>query len=429
MLTLLFSFASCNVVQMLKQTETMVPDAFFGKHHERPEDQLIFFEAGTTTAYYFDTQSETFVNMGETLTTTNFSFYPYNGDIYFSSTTQGFRYDLSPGVETPLEYLDTYQHKNFQEYQGHLLFHSSSNLHVIPYNPNGTISSTNLSGPLTNISWIHVDRRHENNENNGEKLFACGLADTYDYGLYELQLTYTEGQLDGYTPTPLNVDGQSVPCDQSTAAYGEDGYIIYEDYNNIYRYDIDNNAVTNFVSDANILSYENGEVILFAPSQSGESTGSMSPEPTTNPEKIESFHISDENFGSTNWAPNIIYQDAGIMSQVNVLSAPDGRYFFNKTGDNNNYQLYEVFPGEIPTQLTQFNEPADPVSIYYFQFGSRGIYIFTNNGIHLLEFSHSNGGFKAQTIPISTNLSYPTDPSSPVTGFKAISRGKIFHHN
>lgn len=412
MLTLLFSFASCNVVQMLKQTETKVPDAFFGKHHEGPEDQLIFFEAGTN-AYYFDTQNETLIDMGSTTTAlSSSSFYPYNGDIYFSSTTQGFRYDLSPGVLTPLQSLGTdREHKNFQEYEGHLIWYeediSIDQLHVIPYNPNGTITPTNLSGPLTNISWIHVDRRHENSENNGEKLFACGAQSVGDNVLYELELTYNQGQLDGYTALLVDVstdnNPESVFCDQSTAAYGEDGFMIFSDGASIYRYDIDNNAVTNFLSDADILSYENGEVILHDLVE----------------EKISSFNIFVGPLSAT-FSPNTIYQDQNIMPQVNVLSAPDGRYFFNKKDINNNDQLYEV-SGQIPTQLTQFNEPAAPVSIHYFQFGSRGIYIFTNNGIHLLEFDNK---FHLRDDPILIDEGF-----SSGAGFKAISLGEIFHHN
>lgn len=366
LLSLVLFSVSCNVVQMVTQGVTEVPEDFF-QNNRGPENQYIFMSCNGTPCF-FNTKDEsvTIMDTGGSLLTPA-EYYPYKGFIFFTAwdgSDQTYSYDLQTNN---LNVFEGNAAKGFKEYNGDLFYLSGARQLRAITSPTGTSTVLMaLNGTYATNYWLHADYGNNGTGN----FYLC--RDNSGSQLYKLNVSYSGGPTSATENLVQDSNPTNVPC-STDRPYGENGHLVYADGGLVYHYKIHTNYLYSFASNGSALSsiwYDNDGTFYYS------ETGNFD---------FLSYNVYNDTSGQT-----LLAADFQPNNFLKVINAPNSETFYFNVDSYGDDQLFKMqYVSGVP-QHNQFSN-LSPIggNVLYYEIGSRGFYFLKPDGIYRMDFSRN----------------------------------------
>ena len=367
LLSLLLFTLSCNVVQMVTQGETEVPDEFFHDHHgDGPQDQYVVFSCGTEVCL-FDTRGETV----QTLTTSAGLSGPeaamvYNGKLMYTASQSLYEYDVHTGTNDPI---DTRMFNMPVEANGKLFYiKSTATTHELA-TYDGVTTTISGNNDYVNVYGLGVLRG-----GTSDRLFMCQLNGSAQF--YEIDLTdntySAQTIVDAGTVSSTGTSQTYIPCSPvgSVSFLANNRELVTISGNIIQHYNIDDDYLYNdqtlfgstpygrFIHDEKAIYYYDG----------------------AGPYTMYRYDIYSKSLTT-------VTADASWDAK-SVVESPEGK-IYHLGRDSGNDELFEYDTNnDTANKLTSFAGSVG--TLYNVAVGPRGLYLFTGaGGIYKIEFGSS----------------------------------------
>ena len=371
LLSLLLFTLSCNVVQMVTQGETEVPEDFF-RDHKGHQEQYIVFSCGTEICL-FDTRGETV----QTLTTSAGLSGPeaamvYNGKLMYTASQSLYEYDVHTGTNDPI---DTRMFNMPVEANGKLFYiKSPATTHELA-TYDGFTTRVSENADYANVHGLGVLRG-----GTSDRLFMCQTSHVNQMNssshFYEIDLTdntySTQTIVAAGTVSSTGTSQTYIPCSTlgSVSFLANNRELVTISGNIIQHYNIDDDYLYDnqttfggdpygqFIHDEKAIYYYDG----------------------ASPYTMYRYDIYSKSLTT-------ITTDASWDAK-SVVESPEGK-IYHLGRDAGNDELFEYDTNnDTANKLTSFAGSVG--TLYNVAVGSRGLYLFTGTGgIYKIEFGSS----------------------------------------
>ncbi len=379
---------SCNVVQMVTQGDTEVPDDFFQEYGRGPVDQYLLFSCGTELCL-FDTEFETVTNLSSSaVLVTQESAIEYNGNLLYTVNQAVYEFDFSNQTYLPVAGA-TDLDSNIVSAQGDVYFSrwNGTDYELAKYDGTSVVESA------TADLYVDVNSLGVIRGGGPDRLVMCRNVG-FHHLLHEINL----GDLTSYSliTTSASSSGgivNSIGCADSTNIVIKDDQIITANGNVVQHVFMNNDYIENTVSvpaGYASFSFENDALYFF------DGVG-----PQYN---IHRYDIRNK------YTTTISRNSNG--NARSVVESPDGKIFYIGRDGSGNDELWE-FNLNDNSNNQRSNFAGSNGGIFHLGIGSKGLYLFTNTGgILKIEFG--------STTPIQVNAT-----NSESFSFQSLSKDRF----
>lgn len=401
LLLILLSFivTSCNVVQMVTQGETDVPDGFFDDH-KGGHESVIFLVCdngnGGERLCAFSTRDHSIKELhpnAQASSTGTSAFAIYKGNVIFTgwmATNNVYRYDFNTGNST---FVDSGDAKGFTQFDQHLYYISTNGNTIKAMSDSNFTPFALTGGGLTYASSFWLKSFYGNNTG---KLIMCknnGLDSLHTVSVNNSGNPSTVS-ITSINPPPGGTN--EVVCGNGKPQAYDRHFLHAQAAGKVVHYDVIFDIYKEWSvpgSVANDVDINDDGVFFY----SGEIDAATY--------RLFKYDIENDVSGTTLVADQFVPNNF-----LSVFGSPSGETLFvNKDGSSVD-QLYREIGG-VAQAVTSFTN--DGANILHYTIGSKGFYFVRANGIYLMDFEGN-----MSTIPSPTIFN---------KGFESFSEGEIYN--